>query len=202
MTLVPTRYLGLLKTSICGGRPARQRGVPSTDSIPNFGVIDHRLWRSGQPDAAALAKLARRGMRTIINLRMPGDLKPGEVAFARRHGIAYHQLPLSGVRAPNDGQIARLFALVDGSPAPVLLHCEHGSDRTGTFVACYRILRQGWSAEQALAEADRYGMSNLMVGMKNYVRRFQEGLADWMVLLAAAPAPLRPSALEKRRGAR
>ncbi len=191
MALVPTRYLGVLKTSICGGRPSGRRGLPPVDGIANFGKVDARLWRSGQPDPAALAILARRGVKTLVNLRMPGDLKPAEAAFAQRHGIIYHQIPLSGVRAPTKAQIARLFKLVDGSAPPVLMHCEHGSDRTGTFVACYRILRQGWSAEQALVEADRYGMSTLMVGMKNFIRRFQVELSTWMQALASGPGPFR-----------
>ena len=35
---------------------------------------------------------------------------------------------------------------------PVLVHCLHGSDRTGTIVAMYRIVEQGWTREAAIAE--------------------------------------------------
>jgi uncharacterized protein (TIGR01244 family) len=174
MGLPPTQYLTALTDSLCSGRLVSRRGVPPIDNIPNFGKIDARLYRSAQPDSAALAGLVRRGLKTIINLRMQGDVEPEEEAFARAHGIVYLHFPLPGLRAPTDAQIARLFALVDGSPGPVLPHCEHGADRTGTFVACYRILRQGWSAEEALAEADCYGMSNLQIGMRNYVQHFHD----------------------------
>ena len=33
----------------------------------------------------------------------------------------------------------------------VLLHCYHGSDRTGASVAMYRIIFQNWSTADALA---------------------------------------------------
>src|SRR5450759_5031901 len=172
MAFPPTQFLTAVTGSVCSGRLVRRRGVPPTENIPNFGEIDARLYRSAQPDATALASLVLRGLKTIINLRMPGDMEPEEEVFAHAHGIVYLHFPLPGLRAPTDAQIARLFALVDGSPGPVLPHCEHGADRTGTFVACYRILRQGWSAEEALAEADHYGMTNLQIGMRNYVQYF------------------------------
>ena len=52
------------------------RGLPSTDQIPNFGEVDARLYRSAQPTPAALVRLAQLGVKTIINLRMPGDIEP------------------------------------------------------------------------------------------------------------------------------
>ena len=38
------------------------------------------------------------------------------------------------------------------SMQPVLVHCQHGSDRTGTMVAIYRIVYQGWTKSQATDE--------------------------------------------------
>jgi len=32
---------------------------------------------------------------------------------------------------------------------PVLVHCRHGSDRTGIMVAVYRIVVEGWSKAEA-----------------------------------------------------
>ena len=36
--------------------------------------------------------------------------------------------------------------------APVLVHCQHGADRTGTMIAVYRIAVQGWSKAKAIRE--------------------------------------------------
>ncbi|WP_282598360.1 tyrosine-protein phosphatase, partial [Pseudomonas chlororaphis] len=38
------------------------------------------------------------------------------------------------------------------SDGPVLMHCKHGSDRTGLMSAMYRVVVQGWSKEEALNE--------------------------------------------------
>jgi protein tyrosine/serine phosphatase len=43
----------------------------------------------------------------------------------------------------------RIFREAD---KPVLVHCMHGSDRTGSFVAAYRIVFQNWTREAALDE--------------------------------------------------
>ncbi|WVM91781.1 tyrosine-protein phosphatase [Halopseudomonas pachastrellae] len=34
----------------------------------------------------------------------------------------------------------------------VLIHCKHGQNRTGLMAAMYRIVFDGWSREQAMAE--------------------------------------------------
>ena len=46
------------------------------------------------------------------------------------------------------------FLRIATTPAmqPVLVHCLHGSDRTGTMVAIYRIAYGGWSKAQATEE--------------------------------------------------
>lgn len=34
----------------------------------------------------------------------------------------------------------------------MLIHCKHGQNRTGLIAAMYRVVYQGWSKDQALAE--------------------------------------------------
>ena len=35
---------------------------------------------------------------------------------------------------------------------PVLVHCQHGADRTGTVMAVYRIVVQDWQSPEAIRE--------------------------------------------------
>ena len=148
------------------------RGTASVEGIPNFGRVDARLFRGAQPDAAGLAALSRLGVRTLINLRQPSDTWPAEAEAARAAGLGYFTVPLPGLRAPSDAQITQLLALVAASPAPIFIHCEHGADRTGTVVACYRIRHDGWSVSTALSEADLHGFSIFQIGMRRFIRNF------------------------------
>lgn len=34
----------------------------------------------------------------------------------------------------------------------MVVHCWHGSDRTGAVIAAYRIVQQGWSQHDAIDE--------------------------------------------------
>lgn len=151
---------------------AGQRGVPATEGILNFGQVDGRLYRGAQPGMLGLENLKRLGVVTVINLRMPDDAWGDEAATVQRLGMVYINVSLHGLGAPSDADVKRVLALIDSSTGPVFIHCEHGADRTGTIVACYRIRSLGWTTAQALAEARKYGLSNLQIGMKHYVQDF------------------------------
>ena len=159
----------LLALTVCA---AGERGLPPREGIGNFGKINDRLYRGAQPDVVGIKNLARLGIKTIINLRMTNDVWNAEAAEARASGITYTNVPLKGLGRPTDAQVATLLALIETLPAPVFIHCEHGCDRTGTIIACYRIRSDRWSNEAALAEARKYGLSKLERGMINYVRDF------------------------------
>lgn len=154
------------------------RGVPATDHLANFGRVNGSLYRGAQPDEAGLAQLQKLGVATVINLRMADDVRPDEADSVRIHGMVYRQVPLHGFRAPTHAEVEQLLALIESSPAPVFIHCEHGADRTGTIVACYRIRHDLWPPARALAEAKQYGLSDWEIGMKRFVANFSSSPAS------------------------
>ena len=50
-----------------------------------------------------------------------------------------------------------LKTVTDENVQPVFVHCKHGADRTGTMVAIYRIVVEGWSKEDAIKEMRQGG---------------------------------------------
>ena len=93
------------------------------------------------------------GIKTIINLRSFHSDRDeiGQAALAYEHIYmkAWH---------PEEKEVVRLLKIVtDPKRTPVLVHCQHGADRTGTMVAVYRIAVQGWSKAEAIRELTQGG---------------------------------------------
>jgi protein tyrosine/serine phosphatase len=151
---------------------ARERGLPPSEGIVNFGKVNDSLYRGAQPDALGIRNLKKLGVRTILNLRMTNDVWEAEAAEASANGLIYTNVPMKGFGRPTPEQVAKALAIIETLPSPVFVHCQHGCDRTGTIIACYRIRRDQWSSELALQEAKHYGISKFAWGMRKYIAEF------------------------------
>jgi protein tyrosine/serine phosphatase len=123
----------------------------------NFGEIaPGRIYRSAQPSPLFLRWLTQNhGIRTLINLR--GETPGFESHYAARHGLRLISFDLSATAPPSQADVARFLQVVsDPENQPVLVHCRAGVDRTGYMLALYRIEREGWTAERALHEMNRF----------------------------------------------
>ena len=178
---------------------AGERGVPRSEGIGNFGKVDGRVYRGAQPDPGGMESLRRLGIRAIINLRQTNDIWKPEEAEARAHGLAYTNIPMAGLGRPTEAHVRTVIELIDRLPTPVFIHCEHGCDRTGTVIACYRIHRAGWAVPAAQTEADRYGMSAFEWGMRRFIADFAkaEPQAELYSPLGPPSAGLGESAVQR-----
>ena len=118
------------------------------------------VFRSFQPSPARLEKWARRGVRTIVNLRGP---KPSAALFLEEEACARLGLTLENFRvysreAPSAETLrgARdLFARIE---YPALFHCKSGADRAGLFAALYLFFSGTAPLDVALGQLSlRYG---------------------------------------------
>lgn len=125
-------------------QPAAQQG------LPNLYRVHGDLWRSALPDAQGFAAAKARGIRTIVNLRTHADASTPE-------GVAMLHIPLRTWHVTQEDILAFLRIANDPSKRPLLVHCQHGADRTGIMIAAYRVVVQGWSKSDALAEMRRGG---------------------------------------------
>ena len=161
--------------------------------IPNAGKINEVLYRGAQPRKQGLAELKKLGIATIVDLR--GEDK-SKIAWEHRQaetlGMRFVHIPVNGWAPPSNEQVAQFLSLFRSDPGQkVFVHCRFGDDRTGVFVAVYRMAVEKWSAEQAMKEMYFFGFNGLWhPAMKSFVRDFPEQLKSSPSL--ASPQPQRP----------
>ncbi len=133
---------------------APQEGPP----IRNFLRVNKEFCTGGQPRTEHLAKLKEEGVKAIINLRPPGEHRAEEErAEAERLGLRYFTIPVV-YGEPKEEQATEFLRLTD-DPAnrPAFIHCA-GAIRVGAFWMIRRVLRDGWSIEDAEKEAEKIGL--------------------------------------------
>lgn len=131
-------YVGILQMT--GNFHAVQEGV---------------LYRSSQPTIEQLAAYkAKYNIQSIINLRgeSPGNAwYEQERAESMKLGIAHFDFRMSATKELPLERAQELIALLNRVPKPVLIHCNHGADRSGLASALYlaAIAKEGESPSEA-----------------------------------------------------
>ncbi len=149
--------------------------------VSNVGKVDEFLYRGSQPNDQGLKELKGLGITTVVDLR--GE-RQGRAARERQRaaelGMKFVNIHASGWSPPKDAEIAEFFSLTQERPKEKLfVHCWLGDDRTGVFLAAYRIAFQHWTAEQALAEMRYYHMKEFWhPAMIRYIRAFPKHLEE------------------------
>ncbi|MEO0526765.1 MAG: dual specificity protein phosphatase family protein, partial [Bacteroidota bacterium] len=54
-----------------------------------------------------------------------------------------------------ENHLVEALGAIHTAKKPVLVHCWHGSDRTGAVMAAYRVVFENWSKEDAISELRR-----------------------------------------------
>ncbi len=129
-------------------------------AISNLGRVTPTIYRSAQPSEEGFRRLAAMGIRTVVNLRET----PDDPRLLQSLGLRAVHIPMDA-RTPPDETQARIFfdAIDDRRNLPVLVHCRFGKDRTGVMIGRYRMDREGWSSDSAIAEMRAYGHESLFL---------------------------------------
>jgi len=123
-------------------QPIQMKGVP------NLHKVSDTLYRSAQPSAEGMRNLRAIGVETIVNLRSFHSDR-NEIGDT---GLAYEHIYMKAWHPEEDDAVRFLQIVTNSRRDPVLVHCQHGADRTGTMCALYRVAVQGWSKEEAIKE--------------------------------------------------
>jgi len=164
----------------------------SLQGIHDAGKVSDRLFRGAQPTLSSLPQLKTLGITTVVDLRPESpQTRESERLRAESLGLRFVYIPVGGFSNPSSAQLAQFFSLLrETPPQKIFVHCEFGEDRTGVFIAAYRIAFQHWTAEQALAEMYAFGFRGYWhPGMITFVRALPARLQSDPTLKAALGAP-------------
>ena len=161
----------------------------------NFGVVrPGDLYRSGQLGAGTLAaKVRQHRIRTVLNLR---GSHPESSWYAEERratldaGATQVDIPLSSCEWLSPTQARALLEVLETAERPILVHCFHGSERTGMVAAFAELLRPG----STLADAEaQFTFRHLYFGIGDGVvtRRHLELYESWLRDRSLAHSPER-----------
>lgn len=134
-------------------RPKEWAQSITLEGVPNLHKVSDTLYRSAQPTAVGMENLKRLGIKTVVNLRA----NHSDRELLGNTGLALETIPMKTWDISPEEAARFLKIASDPKRAPVLVHCQHGADRTGTMCATYRIVVEGWTKEAAIREMTEGG---------------------------------------------
>ena len=174
-----SRQATLIQTAVHKPATAQHRRIakrPIRKDLPNFSEVTTTLYRGGQPSNAGFHILANKGINIVVDLRGNRD---SERKIVTRLGMQYVPIPWH-CSFPKDKVFAQFLDLLRKNPGKkIYVHCRLGDDRTGMMIAAFRMAREGWSAERADEEMEKFGFNFLHRNMicprlSSYEKKFPQ----------------------------
>jgi hypothetical protein len=134
--------------------------------IPNLFVVDQPLniLRGGDPDAAGWIHLADLGIERVIKLNTFAE---GSDRMAEALGMKVYRFPIPWWRQvllrPKEKDLRAVVELIAEN---TFVHCEAGQDRTSLLVGYFRVLKQGWSKDEAYEEMLAHSFHPALQGLQ------------------------------------
>src|ERR1700680_1532079 len=158
--------------------PAQQssRNKSMRKNLPNFGEATTTLYRGGQPSKEGFRTLAKMGINIVVDLRGSRD---SERKIVTHLGMQYVAIPWQ-CSCAKDKTFAQFLTLLRNNPGKkIFVHCRLGDDRTEMMIASYRMAEEGWSAEKAEKEMEKFGFSFphrrlICPGLSSYEEHFPQ----------------------------
>ncbi|AYY01452.1 tyrosine-protein phosphatase [Klebsiella aerogenes] len=139
------KWLMLLISLTAGLSAAASENMPD-----NFYRVTPELYRSAQPIHLQMQSLDRIGIRSVLNLRQWHS----DADEAKGTGLILYRVPMNAAAINNDDVVIAL-SFLHRAAKPALVHCWHGSDRTGMIVALYQLLFSHATKSEVLSELRR-----------------------------------------------
>lgn len=148
-------------------RSSAQQPAATEQDLPNFHVMNSQVGTCGQPTEEGFKEIARKGYKSVLNLRTPAEGSESERAVVEKLGMRYINIPVSPDSI--NEQAADRFRQVmrDKSNEPVFVHCR-SANRVGGMMILYLVLDKKESLDDAVKQAHQIGFSD-MPWLKDFV---------------------------------
>ena len=113
----------------------------------NLYEMNDSIYRSEQPSRKGFKELEALGIKTAISFRRAKD----DTKKAKGTSMQLEHIPLRS-KELTESDIVEVLRVIKDAPKPLLIHCYHGSDRTGVISAAYRVVFEDWTKERAIEE--------------------------------------------------
>lgn len=126
----------------------------------NLHRVTPGYWRAAQPTPGHIRAMARRGVKTVINLRGGREFGswPLEREVCASKGILLVEFVIRSRGAPNREQMARAEEFFEKLHYPVMAHCKSGADRAGFMATLFLLLHEKKPVKVAMKQLSwRYG---------------------------------------------
>jgi uncharacterized protein (TIGR01244 family) len=144
----------VLSQSAAAGSPPANADQP----IRAFLQVSSDFCTGGQPRNEHFAKLKADGVKSVLNLRTPGEHRAEEEQQAAvQAGLGYFNIPVV-YRDPQIAQVDEFLRITDDrANRPMFIHCT-AAIRVGAFWLIRRVVKDGWTWDAAYAEAQKVGL--------------------------------------------
>jgi protein tyrosine phosphatase (PTP) superfamily phosphohydrolase (DUF442 family) len=155
------------KTAPTEPRPTSWAERIPSQFLQNWYKLDEDVYRSEQPSRAGFEEIRDHGIKTIFDLRSSHR----DDSKAAGLGFKLVRVPMTAWGFTEADVVAALKVIKE-CPKPVLIHCHWGADRTGLVSAMFRVVFQGWSKEEAIAElrGGGFGFHSRYSNMPKFIR--------------------------------
>lgn len=126
----------------------------------NADWISDEMVRTNQPWPYQIKSWAKRGVKTVINLRggLGTSFHQLECDACERLNLSQVDFTLTSRATPTVEKLHEAKALFDSIAYPALLHCKSGADRAGLASVLYLHFRKGEPVDKAMRMLSlRYG---------------------------------------------
>lgn len=142
--------------------------------LHNVYVLSDAVVSGSEPSGEeSFRELQSMGIRTILSV----DGKVPNQELAERYGMTYVHVPIQ-YRSITDDELLRIAKTFREKETPIYVHCFHGKHRGPAAAEVGRLVIDGISREEALAEMHRGGTSKSYEGLYRVIAEGRIPTAD------------------------